>query len=160
MLPWKRNKHYVYWMCLYPYLSRVQSACVVLYCHLWHVRLHHNFSTLSHKEHNFEKENKCFDFLYSCYLKHFSFYENFSKIPLQMYIVLYVKYQLFLSYFKEVWIFYEGCSKYNQISNFIKIRPVGAEVFDVDGKDGRTDMMKLAVGFCNLAKAPSIRNTV
>jgi len=37
---------------------------------------------------------------------------------------------------------------------------VGAEVFDVDGKDGRTDMMKLAVGFCNLAKAPSIRNTV
>jgi hypothetical protein len=33
-------------------------------------------------------------------------------------------------------------SQHNQISNFMKIRPLGAELFHVDG---RTDMMKLMV---------------
>ena len=43
----------------------------------------------------------------------------------------------------------------------MKIRPVGAKAFDVDGStDGRTDMMKLTVDFCNLAKAPNIKISV
>jgi hypothetical protein len=33
----------------------VQSACAVLYWHLWPVRLHRFFSTLSHKCHDFRK---------------------------------------------------------------------------------------------------------
>ena len=41
--------------------------------------------------------------------------------------------------------------KDNQIPNFIKIRPVVAELFHTDG---RTDMMKLTVGFRNFANAP------
>ena len=46
-------------------------------------------------------------------------------------------------------------SKNNQISNFMKIHPVGAELFHADGwMDGRTDMTKLAVAFRNLANAP------
>jgi hypothetical protein len=41
-----------------------------------------------------------------------------------------------------------------QISNLIKIRPVGAELFNADGQtDGKTDMTKLRVAFCNFAKA-------
>jgi hypothetical protein len=39
-------------------------------------------------------------------------------------------------------------SKNTQISSFMKIRPVGAELFHKDRQ--RTDMMKLAVAFRNL----------
>jgi hypothetical protein len=35
--------------------------------------------------------------------------------------------------------------------NFMKIYPVGAELFHAEG---RTDTMKLKVAFCNFAKAP------
>jgi hypothetical protein len=37
--------------------------------------------------------------------------------------------------------------------SFFKIRPVGAELFDADG---RTDMTKLKVAFRNFAKPPEI----
>jgi hypothetical protein len=30
-------------VCLYTYLFSMQSACAVLYCHLWHVRLYNFF---------------------------------------------------------------------------------------------------------------------
>ena len=40
--------------------------------------------------------------------------------------------------------------KNTQISIFIKIRPVGAELFD---EDGQTDMTKLIVAFSNFTKA-------
>ena len=42
-------------------------------------------------------------------------------------------------------------SKNNQISNFVKIRPVGAELFRADGQ---TDIMKLTVAFGNFVNAP------
>ena len=41
--------------------------------------------------------------------------------------------------------------KNTQVSNFMKIRPVGAELFHADG---RTDMMKLTVTIRNFANAP------
>ena len=44
-----------------------------------------------------------------------------------------------------------------QISDFMTIRPVGAELFHMDGEtDGRTDMTKLIVAFRNFAKGPKI----
>ena len=47
-----------------------------------------HFSALSHKRHDFREnviERKmCFDFLYSFYLKHFSFLEEFSEIVVNM----------------------------------------------------------------------------
>jgi len=42
-------------------------------------------------------------------------------------------------------------SKDTEISNFMKIRPVGAKFFHADG---RTDMMKLIVAFRDLVNAP------
>ena len=68
-----------------------------------------------------------------------------------MYIGLYVKYPLFLSDFNETWNFFDRFSKNHQKSNFIKIRPVGVELFYADG---RTDMKKLIVAFRNLGNAP------
>ena len=47
----------------------------------------------------------CFDFLYNFYVKHFSFYDEFSKMSSKMSKRLYVKYPLFLPDFNESWIF-------------------------------------------------------
>jgi len=54
-----------------------------------------------------------------------------------MYIGLHVKYPLFLSDFKEIWSFFFDIFSQNiQISDLIKIRPVGVELFN-EGR--RTD---------------------
>jgi hypothetical protein len=42
-------------------------------------------------------------------------------------------------------------SKNTQIPNFMKIHPVGVTMFHADG---RTDIIKLIVSFCNFASAP------
>jgi len=49
-----------------------------------------------------------------------------------MYISLHVKYLLFLSDFSETLVFLTEFLKNAQISNFKKIRPLGAELFNVD----------------------------
>jgi len=51
--------------------------------------------------------------------------------------------------------FIDRYSKNAQISNFIKTRPVGAELFHADGRmDRQTDMTKLIVCFRSFTKAP------
>ena len=47
-----------------------------------------------------------------------------------MYIGLHVNYPLFLSYFNDTWIFTKDFQK-----NFMKIRPIAAELFQVDRHD-------------------------
>jgi len=47
--------------------------------------------------------------------------------------------------------FIGGFSENTQITNLIKIRPVGAELFYADG---RTEMTKLIFAFRNFAKVP------
>jgi len=54
-----------------------------------------------------------------------------------MYIGLHVKYPLFLPDVNETRIFSTAFSKDTQISNFMEIRPVGAELFYADGRTGR-----------------------
>jgi hypothetical protein len=68
-----------------------------------------------------------------------------------MYIGLHVKYSLFLADFNETLILSTDFRKNHQISNFMKIRPVGDEL--LMRMDRRTDMTKLIVAFRNLAKA-------
>jgi hypothetical protein len=75
---------------------------------------------------------------------------------IKMYVGLHVKYPLFLSSFNKHLIFLTDFRKNHQISNFMKIRLMGTELFY---SDGRTNITKLTVAFRNLAKAsknPSI----
>jgi len=88
----------------------------------------------------------CFEFLYSFRPKYFSFRAILSNI----YTSLRVKYPLFLPHFNKNYTFLTDFSKTIQISNFIKIRPVGAQRLRADGQ---ADMMMLTVAFCNFSKA-------
>ena len=51
-------------------------------------------------------------------------------------------------YFNEFEVSPQSFGKKSQVSNFIKIRPVGAVLFHADGRtDGQTDMTKLLTRF-------------
>jgi hypothetical protein len=53
--------------------------------------------------------------------------------------------------------FLDRFSKNTQMSDFMKILPLGAELFHADGRtDGRTDNSL----FCNFAKGPKNSNTL
>ena len=83
-----------------------------------------------------------------------------------VYNCLHVKWPLFFSDFNEFFNFLDILSKNHQISNFMKIRRVGAEFFhfdertdgltDIQKPGGRTDMTKLIVALRNFANAPKI----
>jgi len=70
-----------------------------------------------------------------------------------MCIGLHVKCLLFLSDFNELLIFSTEFQKKKilKMSNFMKIRPVGAELFRMARQ---TDMTKLVVAFCNFVITP------
>jgi len=63
---------------------------------------------------------------------------------------LHVKYPLFLSDLNEI---YTLSTDFRKISNFTKIRSVGADLFHAES-DGRKNMTKLTVAFRNFTKAP------
>ena len=65
--------------------------------------------------------------------------------------IRHVKYSLFLSDFYEISIFSTDLSKNFIVSNFMKIRQGGAEMFHADGQ---TDMANLIVAFRTFANAP------
>ena len=68
-----------------------------------------------------------------------------------MYSVLPVKYPLFLSDFNGTLIFSRDFRKNAQISNIVKIRPVGVELFHADTQ---TDITKLIVAFRSFTNEP------
>jgi hypothetical protein len=73
-------------------------------------------------------------------------------MSLQIDLGLHVKCPIFLLDFNQASMF-SRFSKNNQISNFVKIRPVGAELLYADG---RTEITKLIVAFRNFANAPKM----
>ena len=73
---------------------------------------------------------------------------------------LHVRYMLFLTDFNETWFFSKFFSKNTKIQHFMKIRPVGAELWHADGQTDRqterqVDMTKLIVPLRNFSKAPT-----
>ena len=123
-------------------------SCPIKLAHLrtaWFCRIFRNYLK---KRHDFWKKKivvhkkHVFWFLDVFYLKHFSNREEFSEILLKMYIGLHAKYPLFLSAFKQTWIFLNKFSENPPISNSVKIRLVGAELFHADRQTDRHDESK------------------
>ena len=140
-------------------MSIIQPECVFIALGIQHaMRMNHVaicdlscstefFSTLSHQWHEFRGgellNTKCvfFYFLYNFCVTHFSFQEEMDETWSKMSSGLHVKYLLFLSDFNETWTFstvFFFFEKYSSVK-FMKVRPVGAELFHVGGRmDGQT----------------------
>jgi hypothetical protein len=135
----------------------MQSACVVLYCHLWPVRLYHvckhsltNGTILGNNVTEHKMRVLVFSINLSERLLILRRIQRGSVINIHTYVFM----QIFLSDFNQNWIFSVDFRKYIQISNFIKILPVGTELVRVEGRtDGQRDMMQPIVAFRNFAKA-------
>jgi hypothetical protein len=132
----------------------VQCACAILYFHLRRAPLCTIFSTLSRKRHDFRKKEVILHKMFLSPLQLLS--ETFlilrrnERDMIKMSSGLRVQYPLFLSNLNKTrnfsTVFF---SKNTKISNFIKIRRVGAELFHADGRtdggtDGRTDRHETA----------------
>ena len=132
------------------------------YCHLWPDPIYNIFPHYLINGTIFQKRCRtqimCFYFPYSFCLKHFSFWEDLSEMYSKPSSGLHSKYSSFLSDFKTWILSLESFSKNTQRSNFMKIRPVGAEMFRAERReDGRTDITKLIVAFRNFWNAPKTK---
>ena len=145
---------YIFWVgvCSFRYPAFNEHA---LYCHLWLVRfynifLHYLISGMIFAKKSMEHEVCVLIFTTTLVWNIFHYTKNWSRYDKEMYIGLQVKYPLFLSGFNETLIV-DRFSKNIQISNLMKICPVGAELLHAEG---RTDMTKLIVVFCDFVKGP------
>jgi hypothetical protein len=132
----------------------MQCCCVILSFVACPALLY--LSTLSHNRHDFRKKlQKMCDLIYYTNLPQIfltlrrterdmikNLYKYACKVPINL-IVCWWNLDFLNIY-----------SKNDQISNFMKIRPVGAELLHADGRtDERIDVMTLTVAFRNFANA-------
>jgi hypothetical protein len=124
----------------------MQSACAVLYCHLWPVRLYHIFPHYLINGTIFGKKLlniKC-AFWFSLQLLS----ETFLILRrIQRDIIINVhrssrKVPVILVRFQWTWISLTDFRKNLEISNFMTIRPVGTGLFHTDGQTARHDEAK------------------
>ena len=108
LLPWKSNKYYIFWVCVcspkYP-ACNAHAPCYLL----WPARFYSIFPHLKTERFSNKKsswtQNVCFDFLYSSFSEHISFWEELGEMWSKVYTGLRVVYRLFLSDFNETWNF-------------------------------------------------------
>ena len=122
------------------------------------------FSTLSHKRHDFLKDGierkMCFDFLYNFLSETFFILRkirrdiatNVKKSSCKVPVIL-VGFELNLN-------FLDRFSNKAKMLNFIKIRPVGAELLYVDGQTHMTKLMVAFRNFSNSSKKYTLRYTL
>ena len=101
------------------------------------------FPTLPHTRHDFRKQhvskykNKCSDFLFNFVETFLTLRSSEKNIKKKLYIGLRTEYPLFLSYSNEARIFSTVFRKTFKLSIFMKIRPVGAELFHANRTEGQ-----------------------
>jgi len=86
----------------------------------------------------------CFGFLYNFCLQHFSFYEEAGEIWV---VLMYSTRYSCPTLMKIFWTVFRNI----QISNFMKICPVGAELFYADGRTDRHEATSRFSQFCESA---------
>ena len=130
-------------------MSNMQCPCVLLPSDLLGCAVN---STLSYKLHDIKKKllNTKSVFWISLQLKRYSFYEEPSEIWSKI-CWFSCKVPIILVGFSVNLNFFDTFSKSIKMSNFLKICPLGAELFHADGQTGMT---KLIAAFRNFAKAP------
>jgi hypothetical protein len=144
LLQWKNSRYYIFWFCV---CSLRYPACNAHapYCHLWPVRLYNIFPHYLIKSAIFKK--KIIEY------KICAVWVSLQGLPETSLILRRAEWDMvknlhwslckvpffFLSRFIEHWNFLTNFHVI-QISKFMKIRPVEAELFDADGKaEGRTE---------------------
>ena len=128
------------------------------YCHLWPAPLYNVFPHYLTNGTILEKNKllniKCvFWFFLQLLSEIFLILRRTLRDVIKIYVGLHVKHRLLLSYCNETWIF-DRFSKTNQISNFTKIRPVGAELFHADRRTKMTNLITASHNFANASKTP------
>jgi hypothetical protein len=137
----------------------MQSACFMLYCDMWRVRLCHIFSTLSHKRYIFGKKllniKLCFDFLYNFVWDISHSEKNLARCSHKcthvfMWSARYFCQSLMKNEFsRQIFEKYWNIKFHENPSSESRLVPCG-----------RTDMTKLIVAFRNFANAPKNSSSV
>jgi hypothetical protein len=128
------------WVCILAlFIKNAKRVRCIILPSVWCLAVSY-FSTLIHKRHAFQKnvfeQKTCFDVLKTFVCNIPNSKKNFSETS-YTHIRLHVKYPLFFSEFIRTWIFAIDFSKILQTTNFIKMRPVGAELLHADGQRKR-----------------------
>ena len=139
----------------------MQCACAVLYWHTWSVWLYHILPYYLINDTIFGKmssNTKCVIW-FSLQLLSVTF---LILRRTERDIIINVHWSpctvpVILISFNETWIFSTDFRKQIQVCNFMKIRPVGAELFQADG---RTNITKLIAASHSFANAPYNNNSV
>jgi hypothetical protein len=151
LLQWKSNEHYILLVC-YPACNAHAP-----YCHLRPVTLYSIFphyfinGMIFERKKSYWTQNVCFDILYTFFSETFLIPRRTERV-----IIIYVEWSSCKVPVILVQLWWslkllDSFSTNTQISNFMKIRPMGGESFH---SDRRTDMTKLRVAFRNFANAP------
>jgi hypothetical protein len=136
---WKSNNYYMFWVCICSLRYPARNKHVP-HCHLWSLWLNNIFPRYLTCGTIFERkkiiEHKLCVLIFSTTSEGKTFHSNkkIGEIWSKMASGLHVKYPLFLSDFKETWIFLTGFQKILKIQKSMKICPMGAELFLVDGQ--------------------------
>jgi len=151
LLQWKSNKYYTFWAFICSFLHPACNAHLP-YFHLWPAQLWNIFPLHLINGKIFRKkvtEHKTCVLIFST-----TFVWNISHSKKKWVrndkkcISVHVLYPLFVSNYNETWIFLTFL-KNTQISYFMKIHPVGAQLFQMDGKMDRHDKAKSpSLQFC------------
>jgi len=148
-LQWKSKKCYIFWVCVCSLRDPERNTHApyhIAICVLPHSTIF--FHIMSQTARFSEKQKKKMNIKIFWSLKLLS--ETFlilnriqRDMIKRMYIGLHVKYTLFGSYFNTSSIFVERFSRNPQIQNFMKIRSLGAELYE----NGQTETTELIVAF-------------